>query len=42
MIVFGSKNILSNEGTTQGDNLAMSFYDLGTATLLFVNIFTEY
>ena len=34
MIVFGSKNIVSNKGTTQGDNLAMSFYDLGTATLL--------
>ena len=34
MIVFGSKDIVSNEGTTQGDNLAMSFYALGTATLL--------
>ena len=34
MIVFGSKDIISNEGTTQGDNLAMSFYALGTATLL--------
>ena len=31
---FGSKDIVSNEGTTQGDNLAMSFYALGTATLL--------
>ena len=34
MIVFGSENIVSNEGTTQGDNLAISFYALGTATLL--------
>ena len=24
-IVFGSKDLLSNEGTTQGNNLAMSF-----------------
>ena len=34
MIVFGSKNIIPNQGTTQGDNLPMSFYALGTATLL--------
>ena len=34
MIVFGSKVILSNKGTTQGNNLAMSFYALGTAALL--------
>ena len=34
MIVFGNKDILSKEGTTQGDNLGMSFYALGTATLL--------
>ena len=34
MIVFGSKDIVSNEGTTQGDNLAMSFYAPGTAALL--------
>ena len=33
MIVCGSKNIVSNEGTTQGDNLAMSFYDLSAALL---------
>ena len=32
-MIFGSKDIVSNEGTTQGDNLAMSFYALGTATL---------
>ena len=34
MIVFGSKEIVSNEGTTQDDNLTMSFYALGTVTLL--------
>ena len=34
MIVFGSKDTVSNEGTTQGDNLAMSFYAPGTAALL--------
>ena len=34
MVVFGSKCIVSNERTTQGDDLAMSFYALGTATLL--------
>ena len=34
MIVFGSKDIVSNEGTTKGDNFAMSFYALGTTTLL--------
>ena len=32
-MIFGSKDIVSNEGTTQGDNLAMSFFALGTATL---------
>ena len=34
MIVLGSKDILSTEGTTQGDNLAKSFYALGTIRLL--------
>ena len=34
MTVFGSKDIVSNEGTTQGGNFAMSLYALGTATLL--------
>ena len=34
MVVFWSKDIVSNERTTQGDNLAMSFYALDTATLL--------
>ena len=35
MIVFGSKDIIvSNEGTTKGDNFVMSFYALGTTTLL--------
>ena len=34
MIVFVSKDIVSNEATTQDDNLAISFHALGTATLL--------
>ena len=34
MIVFRSKDIVSNERTTQDDDIAMYFYTLGTATLL--------
>ena len=34
MIVLRSMNIVSNKGATQGDNLGMSFYARGTATLL--------
>ena len=33
MIVFGSKDMVSNEGTAEGDNLIMCFYAVGTATL---------
>ena len=34
MIVLGASDIFSAEGTTQGDNLAMPFYALGTSILL--------
>ena len=34
MTVFWSKGTVSNEGITQGNNLAMSFYALGATTLL--------
>ena len=34
MFIQGGGEILSVEGTTQGDNLAMSFYELGTTILL--------
>ena len=33
MVILGGKEILSTEGTTQGDNLAMTFYALGTTLL---------
>ena len=35
MIVLGASDISSAEGTTQGDNLAMPFYALGTSMLLY-------
>ena len=34
MTVFGNKDVVSNEGATPDNNLAMYFYALGTATLL--------
>ena len=34
MFIQGGEEILSVEGTTWGDNLAMSFYTLGTSILL--------
>ena len=34
LIVFGGVELLSREGTTQGGNLAMSFYWLGTKILM--------
>ena len=38
MIVFGSKDIVSNEGTTQGDNFAMSFFFFFLSGFSFTNI----
>ena len=34
LFIAGGREILSQEGTTQGDNFAMSFHGLGTNTLL--------
>ena len=34
LIISGGVELLSREGTTQGDNLAMSFYGLGTKILM--------
>ena len=34
LFISGGAELLSQEGTTQGDNLAMSFYALGTISLL--------
>ena len=33
MIILGGAEIQSTEGTTQGDNLAMSFYAIGTVQI---------
>ena len=37
LFIAGGGEILSHEGTTQGDNLAMSFYSLGTSVLIYSN-----
>ena len=34
LVISGGEEIRSQEGTTQGDNLAMQFYGLGTSVLL--------
>ena len=34
LIISGGREILSEEGTTQGDNLAMAFYGIATITLI--------
>ena len=34
LIISGGEELRSQEGTTQGDNLAMSFYGLATSVLL--------
>ena len=34
LFISGGAELLSQEGTTQGDNLAMPFYALGTISLL--------
>ena len=42
MIVFGSKDIVPNEGATQGDNLVSLCSWYSYTIELFVNIFSEY
>ena len=33
-IILGASDIYSSEGTTQGNNLAMAYYGLGTTPLI--------
>ena len=37
LFIAGGEEILSQEGTTQGDNLAMSFFASGTSVLIYSN-----
>ena len=42
LFISGGGETLSQEGTIQGDNLAMSFYALGTSVLIYSNMPSKY